>query len=194
MAEGRVFAHISMSVDGYIADAAGGLGWWSTDEEFNRYIDGVLDSIDGMVLGRVAYDELGQFWPTAGPEMSATQRRRMHELPKYVLSRTRAETDWHNSHVLGPDPAAAIRDAARDVGGDVAVTAALGFAVLDELRLVIQPALVGSGIRLFDSTHPTRALRLLDTTPFARGVLVVRYTLDPTTGPRSNWPDSEVSP
>ena len=192
MAVGRVFAHISVSVDGYIADAAGGLGWWSADEEFNRYIDGVLDSIDGMVLGRVAYDELAQFWPTAGPEMSVAQRRRMHELPKYVLSRTRAETDWHNSHVLGPDPAAAIRDAARDVGGDVAVfagsgavTAALGFEVLDELRLVIHPALVGSGIRLFDSTYPTRALRLLDATPFASGVLVVRYAFDPTTGPRS---------
>ena len=182
MAVGRVFAHISVSVDGYIADAAGGLGWWSAVEEFNRYIDGVLDSIDGMVLGRVAYDELAQFWPTAGPEMSVTQRRRMHELPKYVLSRTRAETDWHNSHVLGPDPAAAIRDAARDVAvfaGSGAVTAALGFEVLDELRLVIHPALVGSGIRLFDSTYPTRALRLLDATPFASGVFVVRYALDP---------------
>lgn len=57
---GRVFAHISVSVDGYVADAAGGLDWWSADQEFNRYIDGVLDSIGGMVLGRVAYDALAR--------------------------------------------------------------------------------------------------------------------------------------
>jgi len=151
---GRVFAHISVSVDGFIADAAGGLDWWSADEEFNGYIDGVLDSVAGMVLGRVAFDELARFWPTAGPDMSVTQRRRMHELPKYVLSRSPAATGWHNSHMLGPDAPAAIRDVARDVGGDVAVfagahavTTALSWGVLDELRLDTQSAPRGDNAR-----------------------------------------------
>ena len=87
---GMVYAHINVSVDGYINDSDGGLEWWLGDEEFNAYIDSVLDSIDGMVLGRVAYDVLVQFWPVAGPEISETQRQRMHELPKYVLSNTPA--------------------------------------------------------------------------------------------------------
>lgn len=184
---GRVFAHISVSVDGYVADAAGGLGWWSADQAFNRYIDGVLDSIGGMVLGRVAYDALAQFWPTAGPEVSVTQRRRMHDLPKYVLGHSVVDTTWHNSRMLAGDPATAIRDAAADAGGDIAVfagaravTTALSCGVLNELRLVVHPALVGSGLRLFDASYPTQPLRLLAATQFDSGVLVVRYALDPT--------------
>ena len=93
---------------------------------------------------------------------------------------------WHNSHMLAGDPATAIRDAARDVAGDIAVfagaravTTALSSGVLDELRLVVHPALVGSGLRLFDATYPTQALRILAATRFGSGVLAVRYALDP---------------
>lgn len=122
---GMVYAHINVSVDGYINDGDGGLDWWSVDEEFNSYIDSLLDSLDGMVLGRTAYDALAQFWPIAGPEMSETQRRRMHQLPKYVLSHAPAD-GWHNSHLLGPDPAAAIGAAARGATKDIAVFAGAG--------------------------------------------------------------------
>lgn len=184
---GRVFAHISVSVDGHVADETGGLDWWSTDHEFDRYIDGMLGSISGMVLGRVAFDALAQFWPTAGSEMSLTQRQRMHELPKYVLSHTPVGTAWHNSHLLAGDPGTAIARAAREAGGDLAVFAgagairtALSAGVLDELRLVVHPVLVGSGLRLFDATHPAQPLRMLETTELGSGVLVVRYALEAT--------------
>jgi dihydrofolate reductase len=181
----RVYAHISVSVDGYVNDANGGLEWWSADDDFNDYIDGMLDSLGGMVLGRVAYDALAQFWPTAGPEMSDTQRRRMHELPKYVLSHAATALAWHNSQMLEGDPAAAIRAAARDTDKDIAVFAGagavrttLGLGVLEELRLVVHPALVGSGTRLFDTGNQVRPLRLLDLQRFDSGVLALRYALD----------------
>ncbi|MBS1885831.1 MAG: dihydrofolate reductase family protein [Actinobacteria bacterium] len=180
----RVYAHISVSVDGYVDDAEGGLGWWSADEEFDEHIDGMLESIGGMVLGRVAYEGLARFWPAAGPEVSETQRRRMHELPKYILGHPREDLAWHNSKVLEGDPAAAIR-AAADAAGDIAVFAgagavrsALTSGVLDELRLLVHPALVGSGTRLFGTGGPARPLRLLDERRFGSGVLVLRYDLD----------------
>lgn len=182
---GSVFAHIGVSVDGYVADDAGGLDWWSADQEFHRYIDGMLESISGMVFGRVAFDALAQFWPTAGPEMSPIQRQRMHELPKYVLSHAPLDAAWHNSHLLAGDPGRAIESAARDAGGDIAVFAgagairtALSSRVLDELHLVVHPVLVGSGLPLFDGTHPAQALRMRDTIPLGSGALVVRYALD----------------
>ncbi len=181
---GSVFAHISVSVDGYVADAAGGLGWWSADDEFDRYIDGMLESISGMVFGRVAFDALAQFWPTAGPEVSLIQRHRMHELPKYVLSHAPLDTTWHNSHRLAGDPRWAIESVARDAAGDIAVfagagaiRAALSSGVLDELRLVVHPVLVGSGLPLFDGTHPAQSLRVRETTSFGSGAHVVRYSL-----------------
>jgi dihydrofolate reductase len=184
---GRVYAHTSVSVDGYVNDANGGLEWWSADDDFNDYIDGMLDSIGGMVLGRVAYEALAQFWPTAGPEMSETQRRRMHELPKYVLSHSPTALAWHDSQMLEGDPAAAIRAAARDSDKDIAVFAGagavrttLGIGVLEELRLVVHPALVGSGTRLFDTGNQVRPLRLLDVQRFDSGVLVLRYAVEST--------------
>ena len=181
---GSVFAHISVSVDGYVADDAGGLDWWSADQEFHRYIDGMLESISGMVFGRVAFDALAQFWPTAGPEVSSIQRQRMHELPKYVLSHAPLDATWHNSHLLAGEPRRAIESAARDAGGDIAVfagagavRAALASGVLDELRLVVHPVLVGSGLPLFDGTQPAQSLRVRETTPFGSGAHVVRYSM-----------------
>jgi dihydrofolate reductase len=186
---GRVYAHISVSVDGYVSEAHGGLEWWSTDDDFDRYIDGMLDSIDGMVLGRVAYDALAQFWPSAGPEMSETQRRRMHELPKYVLSHARRDLTWNNSQGLEGDPGAAIRAVAGDAEKDIAVFAgagavrsALALGVLDELRLLVHPALVGSGTRLFDDGGPAAPLGFVDSRRFDSGVLVLRYALDAEAG------------
>lgn len=184
---GRVYGHISVSVDGYVNDANGGLEWWSVDDQFNDYIDGMLDSIDGMVLGRVAYEALAQFWPTAGPEVSDTQRRRMHELPKYVLSHGGTVGSWwHNSRLLGGEPAAAIRAAAREADKDIAVFAGAGavrstltLGVLDELRLLVHPSLVGSGTRLFEVGYAARPLRLLDSQTFDSGVLALRYAVEP---------------
>lgn len=182
---GRLFVHISASVDGYINDAEGGIEWWAVDEEFNRYIDAMLESIEGMFFGRVAHEELAQFWPNATAETTPpTQARRMHDLPKYVLTSGKAAADWHNTHLLGPDPAAAIgslkRAAERDLAvfaGAGAVTSALALGVVDELRLVVHPALVGGGNRLFGATYPPNGLRLIESRPFGSGAIALRYDL-----------------
>jgi len=180
----RLFLHISTSVDGYIDDGAGAIDWMSADEEFERHIDRLLESIDGMVFGRVAFEQLAAFWPNAGPEISPTQLRRMHELPKYVLARRPPHTEWHNSHFLGGDPAAAIatlkQQAGRDLAlfaGSSAATSALALGVIDELRLLVHPVLLGAGTRLFDRAYPRSELRLLDTRRFSSGALLVSYEL-----------------
>jgi len=183
---GRLFAHISVSLDGFINDRAGELAWWSADEVFNRYIDRMLTSIDGMILGRTAFDALAQFWPTAGPEPSVTQRHRMHELPKYVLSHTPLDATWHNSHWLGADPAAAIRTLLRDSPHDLAVFAGASaiqstftHGLLDELCLVVHPVLLGSGTPLFNGSQARHVHELTDTQRLDSGVLVLRHALDP---------------
>ncbi|XVV00939.1 dihydrofolate reductase family protein [Actinosynnema sp. CA-248983] len=179
---GRLFLHINVSLDGYITDAAGDIDWRFADEEFQHHIDTVLESIDGMVFGRKAFEQLAAYWPTAGDEVSATQRRRMHELPKYVLSRTLKHTTWHNSHLLGDDPASALdrlkrrQDLALFAGGRAA-TSALRLGVLDELRLVVNPVLLGGGRRLFDGTYPKADLRLTATRRFDSGALLLTYTV-----------------
>ena len=177
----RLFLHINVSADGYIADTAGDIDWHFSDEEFQRYLDDLLESIDGMLFGRVAHEQLASYWPTAGDEVSPVQVRRMHELPKYVLSRTLKRTDWHNSHLLG-DPATAIAELKRQDGRDLALFAGAGAAqtalrlgVLDELRLIVNPVLLGGGTRLFDGDYPKSDLRLTHSHRFASGALLHTY-------------------
>ena len=178
----RLFLHIITSLDGYINDDAGALDWFPADEEFEQYIDQLLESIDGMILGRLAFEQLSTFWPHAGAEASPVQVRRMHELPKYVLSRSLAHSEWHNSLPLGDDPGAAITHLKRQSGKDLALfagasaaTSALALGVVDEIRLIVHPALLGGGTRLFDRGYPRGELRLTDTHQFASGALLLRY-------------------
>jgi len=178
----HLFLHINVSVDGYICDTAGDIDWHFSDEEFQQYLDEMLESIDGMLLGRVAYQQLAAYWPTAGDEVSPTQRRRMHDLPKYVLSRTIENIDWHNSHSLGSDPGPAITRLKQQDGGPLALFAGAGAAqaavqldVLDEIRLIVNPALLGGGTRLFDASYARTELRLAHTRQFASGALLLVY-------------------
>jgi dihydrofolate reductase len=142
----RLFLQTNVSLDGHINDTAGDIDWHFADEEFQRYIDQTLESIDGMLFGRLAFERLAAYWPTAGPEATTTQKRRMHELPKYVLSRSLTQSDWHNSHVLGGDVAAAIalleqqdgRDLALFAGGHAA-TSAVALGAIDALRIIVNP-------------------------------------------------------
>lgn len=182
----RLFLHIITSLDGYINDDAGALDWLPADEEFEHYIDQMLESIDGMIFGRVAFEQLSAFWPNAGSEASPVQVRKMHELPKYVLSRSLTDTRWHNSHLLGDDPGAAITQLKQQDGSDLALfagasatTTALELGVIDELRLIVHPAALGRGTRLFDGNYPRTELRLTGTHQFASGALLLRYEVAP---------------
>ncbi|GAA0917509.1 dihydrofolate reductase family protein [Nonomuraea longicatena] len=175
--------HINMSLDGYINDAGGVIDWHFADEEFQSYLDEMLESIDGMVFGRVAFEELATFWPTAGDDVSPVQVRRMNELPKYVLSRTLKDTDWHNSHRMEED---AIADLKRQDGRDLALfaggraaTAAIRRGLVDELRIVVNPVLLGGGTRLFDGAYPRAELSLTHTRRFASGALLLTYEKAP---------------
>jgi dihydrofolate reductase len=112
-----------------------------------------------MLFGRVAFERLAAYWPSAGAEASPVQVRRMHELPKYVLSRTLKQSEWHNSHLLGDDPAHAIAELKRQDGRDLALFAggkaastAIKLGVVDELRVILNPALLSGGSPLFNGS------------------------------------------
>lgn len=177
---GRLFLHINMSLDGYINDADGHIDWHFADEEFQRYVDDLLEGIDGMVFGRAAFEELAGYWPNAGTEASPTQVRRMRELPKYVLSRSLQNSDWHNSHVLRDDPGEALNQLKQSgtlalFAGGRAASAAAAMGVVDEYRIVVNPAILGGGTRLFDGSYPRTELRLIRSRQFRSGALLLVY-------------------
>ncbi len=180
----RLFVQTNTSLDGYITDGDGEIDWHFADDEFSGFIDDTLRSIGAMVFGRVAFEQLAGYWPGAGDDVSPVQVRRMHELPKYVLTHGAPPLDWHNSHVLVGDPATALAGLKQQDGGDIALfaggraaSAALGMGVVDELRLVVNPALLGGGTPMFAGDYARSELELADVRRFASGALVLRYVL-----------------
>lgn len=194
----KLFVQINMTVDGYIEDLNGEIDWHFADAEFDAFILDTLRSIDGMLFGRIAFEQLAQFWPTAEQAArSDTERetaRLMNALPKYAVSRTPTVSDWNNSHELSGDVPAAVRDLKARPGRDLALFAGAATAssfvrlgLVDELRLIVNPLLQGGGTRLFAVEDQRRELALADVRRFACGAALLTVRAGPvaSTGDRS---------
>jgi len=183
----KVFLHMIVSVDGFIEGPNHELDRQFVDDEFERYINDLLRSIGGMFFGRVAYERLAGYWPHAGSQPSASTHhieaaRMMNALPKYVVSGTVHKISWNNSHIVRGDIAAEVSRLKEQPGKDLALFAGAKLAstfirlrLLDELRLVMNPALIGRGTRLFKDPQDMAALRLREARVFDSGAVLLSY-------------------
>jgi dihydrofolate reductase len=188
----KLFLQINMSLDGFIEDPTAEIDWHFVDDEFEEFINATLRSIDAMVFGRVAYEKLAQYWPTAASNPGASERHieaalLMNELPKYVVSDHLDRTEWQNSHIVSGNVGAQIRELKRQPGNDIALFAGAGVAasfarlgMIDEYRIILNPALLGSGTPLFNGGFEKTNLQLRDTRQFGSGALVLTYRHDGT--------------
>lgn len=198
----RLFLHMIVSLDGFIEGPNRELDWHFVDDEFEEYINDVLRSIDGMLFGRVAFQLLADYWPTAAenpvaaanpssPKRHIEAAHMMNELPKYVVSTTLKKTEWNNSHIIGEQVAEQIAKLKQQPRKDIALFAGAGLAatlmqldLIDEYRIVLNPVLVGSGTRLFKGGYDRLNLKLLKTKTFRSGAVVLSY--QPETRPASS--------
>ena len=176
----RVFE--SISVDGYFADAAGGMNWAHperTDPEFAAWVGGNASSGGELLLGRKTYQMMEAYWPTAlaFQQMPAVAEG-INGAKKNLASRTIRPT-WSNTHLLEGDLVAAVRKLKASAGptlavlGSGSVAAQLGEAgLVDEYQFVILPVALGAGRTVFTGA---RSLRLLDQRAFSGGNVVVTY-------------------
>jgi len=183
----KLFVQINMSLDGYIEDSSGDIDWRFADDEFDEFILETLQSIDGMVFGRVAFDKLASYWPNAGQEPDLSERQRaavrlMNDLPKYLVSDRPHRTSWSNSHVITGDVPRRFAELKAQPGKDIALFAgantAMSFSrlgLVDEYRIILNPAVLGSGTPLFTGDYLATQLSLLDVRRFTSGALVLRY-------------------
>jgi dihydrofolate reductase len=156
------------------------------DEAFVRYASAWLDLADGLLFGRRTYEAFARDWPRiTDPDDPFAER--MNTLPKYVVSATLEEARWDPTTVLRGDPVDAVSDLKARPGRELQIhgSARLGHALLaaglvDALRLVIAPTVLGSGRRLL--THPSTAggLRLVGQETTSSGLLLLEYE---TAGP-----------
>jgi dihydrofolate reductase len=183
---GTIVLSENVSLDGVIEDPTGveGLsvgGWfWETDrgEDGERFtLDKTLGT-EALLLGRRSYELFAATWPSRGGELAD----KMNSLPKYVVSSTLEDPDWNNSTVLKGDMADEVSKLKQEVNGEIVVLGSPHLAraliehdLVDELRLMIYPVLLGAGERLFGKTSDKKPMRLVDTQSVGDGIAILTY-------------------
>lgn len=180
-----MFCFMAISADGYHADTGRGLGWQTFGPEFADYSVEQLDEVDTLVLGRTTYTELAAYW--TGDLGAAFDQRiadRMNTLAKLVVSRTLDEVSWGTSptRLVTVDELAEFK---RTPGKSIAVLgsstltgALLRAGLVDELRLMVNPIILGDGLKLFPDAGPV-PLELTRTRPFKSGNVLLHYRPTP---------------
>src|SRR3954469_640761 len=183
---GRIIVTEFVSLDGVMeapgADENFVRGAWTF--EFDRGDAGNQFKVDetmgsaALLLGRRTYEGFAEAWPTREGEFAD----KFNTMPKYVVSSTLKDPDWANTTVLEGDLADAVGRLKQDVDGDVVVhgSATLAQALLeqdlvDELRLMVFPVVLGEGKRLFGSTSGKKPLKLTDSKTVGDGVAIQVY-------------------
>ncbi|WLQ05923.1 dihydrofolate reductase family protein [Arthrobacter oryzae] len=150
-------------------------GWFVPylDEEFVKLAADWLGRADALLFGRRTYDNFSRDWPRiTDPDDPFTEK--MNGLPKYVASRSLKTADWAPTTILSGDIAAQVSELKQESGRELQIHGSatlaqslLAAGLLDELRLVIAPVVLGSGRRLFPEGGAEAGLRLIrnETTP-----------------------------
>jgi dihydrofolate reductase len=173
----RVVASQFLSLDGVMeAPEKWHLPYFN--EEMGAVIGEAISSTDAFLLGRRTYEEWAAFWPGDENPMAAA----INGLPKYVASTTLDEVTWQNSTLLGDDVAAAVSDLKQQAGKDISISGSatlirslLRDGLIDELRLMVHPVVLGSGGRLFENGAGQTPLELVESRTFSTGVLDLTY-------------------
>lgn len=186
---------MSVSVDGYMEGPSREIDWHMVDDELHRHMNGWLAGAGAFLEGRVTYELMEKFWPTADQNPAATPTvvefaQIWRNIPKVVYSRTldRAGENATIVHEVVPADVLALK---AQPGGDLVVGGAdLGaeFArqdLIDEYRLYVHPVVIGRGRPMLRPSDAKVSLRLLETHTFGNGVVLLRYER-PVRG--GSWP------
>jgi dihydrofolate reductase len=152
------------------------------NDQMGEAIGAAMVASDAMLMGRVLYEEWAAFWPNQDPDENPVAER-MNGVRKYVVSTTLEEPlEWQNSTLIGDNVAEEISRLKEQPGKDISISGSptlvrslLEEDLLDELRLMVHPIVVGSGKRLFEEGGDQKALELVDSKTFSTGVLYLTY-------------------
>jgi dihydrofolate reductase len=183
---GRIVVTEFVSLDGVMEDPGGGEsfkhgGWTFEIErgEGNAFKLEETMATDALLLGRVTYEEFAKAWPSRDGEFAD----KLNSLPKHVVSSTLERPAWNNSSVLKGALDAEVAKLRERYDGDIVVHGSARLAqgltehdLVDELRLMVFPVVLGSGKRLFGETADKKPLQLVDTKTVGDGVLILTYT------------------
>ncbi|HEV8192556.1 MAG TPA: dihydrofolate reductase family protein [Ktedonobacterales bacterium] len=152
--------------------------FWSEDARKWKHEE--LFKADAYLLGRRTYEEFAGAWPHITDETGFADR--MNSMPKYVVSTTLSEVGWINSRLIKGNVAQAVAALKQEVGRDILVAGSgqvVGLLeqhdLINEYRLLVHPIVVGRGATFFKDLKAGRTLKLVETKPFAHGIVLLCY-------------------
>jgi dihydrofolate reductase len=178
-----IFSFVMTSLDGYHEGPRRELAWHNVDGEFNQFAIEQMDAADTVVLGRHTYEVMAAYWPTdhaadADPRMAST----MNSVTKAVVSRTLEHVEWANTEIIRDDVADYLAKLKEQPGRDIAILGSssltaslLPSGVVDEVRIMVNPVILGAGNSLFAGASSRVRLKLLSTRPFRSGNVMHYY-------------------
>jgi dihydrofolate reductase len=184
---GRIVVTEFVSLDGVMQDPGGDSDWkhagWSfkvsRGEEGDKFkLDETFDT-EALLLGRVTYQGFAKAWPSVpGPFGD-----KFNSMPKYVVSSTLEKAEWNNSTILKGDAVKEVSKLKQRLAGNIAVHGSAQLAqtliehdLVDELRLMVYPVILGSGKRLFGDTTDKKPLKLTESRTVGDGVAILIFT------------------
>jgi dihydrofolate reductase len=178
----------NVSLDGVVQDPDGEegfrLGGWFVEfggkdlEEWNKVALAEALGAEAWLLGRRSYEFFGRRWRPRSGELAD----RLNTIPKYVVSSTLEDPEWNNTTVLNGDVVEEVARLKQELDGEIVVPASYQLArtliehdLVDEVRLVVFPVVLGAGERLFGETGNHKPMRLVDTKAIGDGLVSLTY-------------------
>jgi len=179
----KVIFFMLISLDGFFEGPNHAIDWHNVDEEFNQYSIAQLDSADMLLFGRLTYELMADYWPSsAAARDDPVSAGYMNRLPKIVFSRTLSELTWQNTRLVKGKVAEEVSKLKREPGKDLFIfgssdlsMALLQHGLIDEIRVIINPVILGEGKPLFKGLQERLNLRLLKTQTFRNGNVLLCY-------------------
>jgi dihydrofolate reductase len=179
----KLISFMVVTLDGFYEGPNQEFDWPNVDDQFNEFSISQLNDIDTLLFGRVTYEGMASYWPTpAAIEDDPLIADRMNSIRKIVYSSTLDTADWSSTTLVRDDAAESIAELKRQPGklialfGSPHLTAGLlERGLVDELRVMVNPILLGGGISLFTGLKDRVRLTLLTTTTFSNGNVLLTY-------------------
>lgn len=186
----KVISFMHISLDGFVAGPKGEMDWIKVDQEIFDFVGKRIKEGDTALYGRVTYEMMESYWPTAGDKPTASQHDIEHakwykNVHKVVLSKTMKGKDLPNTTIVSDKVTNEINEIKQQAGNDIllfgsptATHSLIQQGLIDGYWLFVNPIILGQGIPLFTGIQDKIKLTLLTTHPFACGVTELNYIVE----------------
>ncbi len=183
----RLVSFMHVSLDGFVAGPNGEMDWIKVDDQMFEYAGQRTNESDTALYGRVTYQMMEGYWPTAGDQPNASKHDIEHstwynKVDKVVLSKTMEGQQLPNTIIISDDIEHRVKALKQQAGKEIVIFGSpsashtlMQYGLIDEFWLFVNPILLGQGIPLFKNIQQTTELKLVTTATFESGVVCLQY-------------------